>query len=134
MSAQRPAHGPARDGHLHAWAELLRASAAFTVPGDVLAGTAAAGTRPTGRTALAAGASLCLYEAGMALNDWADREEDATARPHRPCRPAASGPAPPSPPRACSPPRAWPSPHARDDGPSRSPAPWPPPYGPTTWA
>ncbi|CAL9326047.1 hypothetical protein SUDANB135_06960 (plasmid) [Streptomyces sp. SudanB135_2055] len=84
MSAQRPAHGPARDGHLHAWAELLRAPAAFTVPGDVLAGTAAAGTRPTGRTALAAGASLCLYEAGMALNDWADREEDATARPHRP--------------------------------------------------
>ncbi|MEU6640826.1 SCO3242 family prenyltransferase [Streptomyces rochei] len=84
MSAQRPAHGPARDGHLHAWAELLRAPAALTVPGDVLAGTAAAGTRPTGRTALAAGASLCLYEAGMALNDWADREEDATARPHRP--------------------------------------------------
>ncbi|MBX4179543.1 prenyltransferase, partial [Streptomyces geysiriensis] len=84
MSAQRPAHGPARDGRLHAWAELLRAPAAFTVPGDVLAGTAAAGTRPTGRTALAAGASLCLYEAGMALNDWADREEDATARPHRP--------------------------------------------------
>ncbi len=123
MSAQRPAHGPARDGRLHAWAELLRAPAAFTVPGDVLAGTAAAGTRPTGRTALAAGASLCLYEAGMALNDWADREEDATARPTAPCRPAASGPAPPSPPRACSPPRAWPSPHARDDGPSRSPAP-----------
>ncbi|WMI55393.1 UbiA family prenyltransferase [Streptomyces rochei] len=84
MSAQRPADGPARDGRLHAWAELLRAPAAFTVPGDVLAGTAAAGTRPTGRTALAAGASLCLYEAGMALNDWADREEDATARPHRP--------------------------------------------------
>ncbi|UXI82880.1 prenyltransferase [Streptomyces vinaceusdrappus] len=95
MSAQRPADGPARDGHLHAWAELLRAPAAFTVPGDVLAGTAAAGTRPTGRTALAAGASLCLYEAGMALNDWADREEDATVwaydlgLKHTPAGPAA---------------------------------------------
>ncbi|MET7622820.1 SCO3242 family prenyltransferase, partial [Streptomyces sp. NPDC005408] len=27
---------------------------------------------------------LCLYEAGMALNDWADREVDAVERPHRP--------------------------------------------------
>ncbi|MFD8571746.1 SCO3242 family prenyltransferase [Streptomyces sp. NPDC059639] len=66
------------------WAELLRLSALFTVPGDALAGAAASGLRPGARTALAAGASLCLYEAGMALNDWADREEDAAERPHRP--------------------------------------------------
>lgn len=66
------------------WAELLRVSALVTVPGDVLAGAAAGGLRPGARTALAAGASLCLYEAGMALNDWADREEDAAERPHRP--------------------------------------------------
>ncbi|MFD9796023.1 SCO3242 family prenyltransferase [Streptomyces sp. NPDC059070] len=66
------------------WAELLRVSALFTVPGDALAGAASAGRRPNGRTALALGASLCLYEAGMALNDWADREEDARERPHRP--------------------------------------------------
>ncbi|MGW7081764.1 SCO3242 family prenyltransferase [Streptomyces sp. NPDC054866] len=66
------------------WAELLRVSALFTVPGDALAGAAASGLRPGARTALAAGASLCLYEAGMALNDWADREEDAAERPHRP--------------------------------------------------
>jgi 4-hydroxybenzoate polyprenyltransferase len=66
------------------WAELLRVSALFTVPGDVLAGTAAAGRRPGARTVLAVGASLCLYEAGMALNDWADRAEDAAERPHRP--------------------------------------------------
>ncbi|MFF3171782.1 SCO3242 family prenyltransferase [Streptomyces sp. NPDC057900] len=67
-----------------AWAELLRISALFTVPGDALAGAAAVGRRPNRSTALAVGASLCLYEAGMALNDWADREEDAVDRPHRP--------------------------------------------------
>lgn len=67
-----------------AWAELLRVSALFTVPGDALAGAAAVGRRPNRSTALAVGASLCLYEAGMALNDWADREEDAVDRPHRP--------------------------------------------------
>lgn len=69
---------------LRAWAELLRVSALFTVPGDALAGAAASGVRPNRGTALAVGASLCLYEAGMALNDWADREEDAIERPHRP--------------------------------------------------
>ncbi|MFE4533619.1 UbiA family prenyltransferase [Streptomyces scopuliridis] len=69
---------------MRAWAELLRVSALFTVPGDALAGAAALGVRPNRRTALAVGASLCLYEAGMALNDWADREEDAIDRPHRP--------------------------------------------------
>ncbi|WP_436739702.1 SCO3242 family prenyltransferase [Streptomyces sp. BBFR102] len=69
---------------LAAWAELLRVSAAFSVPGDALAGAAASGARPGGRTLLAAGSSLCLYEAGMVLNDWADREEDRAERPHRP--------------------------------------------------
>ncbi|GGV73624.1 hypothetical protein GCM10015535_01060 [Streptomyces gelaticus] len=69
---------------VRAWAELLRVSALFTVPGDALAGAAASGRRPDRGTALAVGASLCLYEAGMALNDWADREEDAIDRPHRP--------------------------------------------------
>jgi 4-hydroxybenzoate polyprenyltransferase len=67
-----------------AWAELLRLPALFTVPGDALAGAAAAGVRPNRRTLLAIGSSLCLYEAGMALNDWADRAEDAVERPHRP--------------------------------------------------
>ncbi|MFE7357107.1 UbiA family prenyltransferase, partial [Streptomyces sp. NPDC057543] len=69
---------------VRAWAELLRVSALFTVPGDALAGAAARGRRPDRGTALAVGASLCLYEAGMALNDWADRDEDAIDRPHRP--------------------------------------------------
>lgn len=76
--------GTGRGTGLGAWAELLRVSALFTVPGDALAGAAALGVRPNRSTALAVGASLCLYEAGMALNDWADREEDAVDRPHRP--------------------------------------------------
>ncbi|MFI9799003.1 SCO3242 family prenyltransferase [Streptomyces sp. NPDC052302] len=67
-----------------AWAELLRLPALFTVPGDALSGAVAAGARPGPRTLLAIGSSLCLYEAGMALNDWADRVEDAAERPHRP--------------------------------------------------
>ncbi|MFJ5773074.1 SCO3242 family prenyltransferase [Streptomyces sp. NPDC093094] len=75
-----PRHRP----HPRAWAELLRLPALFTVPGDALAGAAATGERPGPRTLLGIGASLCLYEAGMVLNDWADQEEDARERPHRP--------------------------------------------------
>ncbi|MFC8343612.1 SCO3242 family prenyltransferase [Streptomyces sp. NPDC057280] len=73
-----------RSGRARAWAELLRLPALFTVPGDVLAGAAATSAHANSRTLLAIGSSLCLYEAGMALNDWADRTEDAVERPHRP--------------------------------------------------
>ncbi|MFJ5970377.1 SCO3242 family prenyltransferase [Streptomyces sp. NPDC093060] len=65
-------------------AELVRAPAALTVPGDVLAGALAVGRPAAGRTLLLAASSVSLYWAGMALNDWADREEDATERPERP--------------------------------------------------
>ncbi|MGY1579357.1 SCO3242 family prenyltransferase [Streptomyces sp. MN13] len=87
-----PSPSPSRP---RAWAELLRLPALFTVPGDALAGAVATGVRPGPRTLLAIGSSLCLYEAGMALNDWADRAEDARDRPHRPLpsgrvRPAAA--------------------------------------------
>jgi hypothetical protein len=71
-------------GRARAWAELLRLPALFTVPGDALAGAAATAAAPNPRTLLAIGSSLCLYEAGMALNDWADHAEDAAERPHRP--------------------------------------------------
>ncbi|WP_369147506.1 UbiA family prenyltransferase [Streptomyces sp. R44] len=71
-------------GTARAWAELLRVSALPSVPGDALAGAATTGARPGRGTLHAIGASLCLYEAGMALNDWADRHEDALERPHRP--------------------------------------------------
>ncbi|MFJ4283189.1 SCO3242 family prenyltransferase [Streptomyces massasporeus] len=101
-AATRPTAGdtppracPGRSHRGRAWAELLRLPALFSVPGDALAGTAAAGAPPTPRTLLAIASSLCLYEAGMALNDWADRDVDAVERPHRPLpsgriRPAAA--------------------------------------------
>ncbi|WP_119728226.1 SCO3242 family prenyltransferase [Thermomonospora amylolytica] len=56
--------------------ELVRAPAALTVPGDVLAGGAGGPA--------AAVSSVCLYWAGMALNDYADRAVDAGERPRRP--------------------------------------------------
>ncbi|MFJ9819532.1 SCO3242 family prenyltransferase [Streptomyces sp. NPDC101151] len=65
-------------------AELVRAPAALTVPGDVFAGALAVGRPAGGRTLLLAASSVSLYWAGMALNDWADREEDAVERPERP--------------------------------------------------
>ncbi|MBN6058500.1 UbiA family prenyltransferase, partial [Nonomuraea sp. RK-328] len=57
--------------------------AALSVPGDVVAGAAAAGVLDS-RTAGLACASVCLYWAGMAANDWADRHVDAVERPERP--------------------------------------------------
>jgi 4-hydroxybenzoate polyprenyltransferase len=66
---------------LSPWLRLVRAPAALTAPGDTIAGAAAAGGRPR---VSAAGASVLLYWAGMALNDYADRELDALERPERP--------------------------------------------------
>lgn len=67
-----------------AWTELVRAPAALTVPGDVIAGAVSA-RRPLGRRVVGlAATSTCLYWAGMALNDYADREIDARERSHRP--------------------------------------------------
>ncbi|MGV9775833.1 SCO3242 family prenyltransferase [Streptosporangium sp. NPDC003464] len=63
--------------------ELVRGPAALSVPGDVVAGGSAAGTLGRRTPALAA-ASVCLYWAGMAANDWADRHLDAVERPRRP--------------------------------------------------
>lgn len=64
-------------------AELVRAPAALSVPGDAVAGAAAAGVLGPGTAGLCASA-VCLYWAGMAANDWADRELDAKERPERP--------------------------------------------------
>ena len=66
-------------------AELVRLPAVLSVPGDVLLGAAASGqVRDVPRTAGLAAASSCLYLAGMALNDYADREVDARRAPARP--------------------------------------------------
>lgn len=75
---------PGRRRRTRALVELVRAPAALTVPGDVLTGAAAAG-RPLGPAVLGtAASSVCLYWAGMALNDYADRYLDAVERPERP--------------------------------------------------
>jgi 4-hydroxybenzoate polyprenyltransferase len=66
------------------FARLVRLPAAFTAPGDVLAGAAAAGWPMGNRTALLPLSSILIYWAGMALNDYADRELDAVERPERP--------------------------------------------------
>ena len=64
--------------------QLVRAPAALSVPGDSLAGAAAAGW-PFGRRSVTLPASaVCLYWAGMALNDYADRDLDRVERPERP--------------------------------------------------
>jgi 4-hydroxybenzoate polyprenyltransferase len=66
-------------------AELVRLPAVLSVPGDVLVGAAFDGrASDLGRATGMAAASSCLYLAGMALNDYADREIDAVERPHRP--------------------------------------------------
>lgn len=69
---------------MKAYVELVRAPAALTAVGDTVAGGAAAGTPLRGRRLLLPAASAAFYWAGMALNDWADRELDAVERPERP--------------------------------------------------
>lgn len=64
--------------------QLVRAPAALTVPGDALAGAAAAGRSLRGRGLALPAASVALYWSGMALNDYADRTLDAVERPERP--------------------------------------------------
>ncbi|GGK73230.1 SCO3242 family prenyltransferase [Mangrovihabitans endophyticus] len=70
-------------GRLRDLAELVRAPAALSVPGDLVAGAGAAAVLGADTAGLAA-ASVGLYWAGMAANDWADRGRDAVERPERP--------------------------------------------------
>ena len=69
---------------MKALVQLVRAPAALTVLGDTVAGAAAAGHPLRGRRLLLPLSSTAFYWSGMALNDWADRELDATERPERP--------------------------------------------------
>ncbi|MFT4542181.1 MAG: 4-hydroxybenzoate polyprenyltransferase [Planctomycetota bacterium] len=72
---------------LLALGRLLRLSLAPTAIADVLAGLllGAGGHWPAGRLPwLLIGATLGVYHGAMALNDWADRAEDAQTRPDRP--------------------------------------------------
>ena len=69
---------------MKAYLQLVRAPAALTVIGDTVAGAAAAGRPLRGKRLLLPLSSACFYWAGMALNDWADRDLDAVERPERP--------------------------------------------------
>ncbi|MFT5687443.1 MAG: 4-hydroxybenzoate polyprenyltransferase [Planctomycetota bacterium] len=65
---------------------LLRLSLAPSALADAAAGIVAShGVWPGGSAPwLLIGASACVYHGGMALNDWADRDEDARVRADRP--------------------------------------------------
>jgi 4-hydroxybenzoate polyprenyltransferase len=80
---REPDDAPQRT-RLEALIKLVRAPAALTVLGDTVAGAAAAGNPLRGRRLLLPLASASFYWSGMALNDWSDRELDATERPERP--------------------------------------------------
>jgi len=74
---------------LRPWLELLRVPNLPTVPGDPLAGamlaaTATAATVSGRQAAGVAVAALCLYMAGLVLNDLHDLPDDRVRRPERP--------------------------------------------------
>jgi len=68
------------------WGRLFRLSLAPSAAADIAAGVAVSAREwPSGCEPFALMlASLCVYHGGMALNDWADRGQDALARPDRP--------------------------------------------------
>ncbi|MEO8561220.1 MAG: UbiA family prenyltransferase [bacterium] len=83
----------ARDHPLLPYLRLVRAPAAFSALGDPLAGMiAACGGLSRERAPRLAAASALIYLAGMALNDLADRDEDARERPERPIPSGAVSP------------------------------------------
>ncbi|MEQ1861346.1 MAG: UbiA family prenyltransferase [Chthoniobacteraceae bacterium] len=80
-----------KNSALRHWLQLFRVPNLFTVPGDPLAGfllaygfTHAGTALLEPRAAVAVFASLCLYAAGLAMNDLCDFAEDQRERPDRP--------------------------------------------------
>lgn len=72
---------------LRAWLHVFRVPNLCTVPGDPLAGfLLSVQGGPVSPWRLMGGivAALLFYMAGLALNDWCDRDEDAADRPARP--------------------------------------------------
>lgn len=69
---------------LAAWWRIVRPPNLPTVPGDPLAGFLLAGGAWGWPVLWAAAAALCLYAAGLVLNDVADLELDRRERPARP--------------------------------------------------
>lgn len=74
--------------NLTPWLQLLRLPNLFTVPGDVVAGYCLVGLSTNSawsvRLLLLVAASLCIYAAGLILNDYFDLDLDRTQRPERP--------------------------------------------------
>ena len=68
----------------HPLLRLVRPVLAPTAAADALAGAWFGGGAGAGTLAAAAGASVCLYSAGMVHNDLADRRRDAELHPDRP--------------------------------------------------
>ena len=66
------------------FSRLVRLPAALTAPGDSIAGATAAGWPMGMRSAVLPVSSVFIYWAGMALNDFADRDLDSRERPERP--------------------------------------------------
>jgi 4-hydroxybenzoate polyprenyltransferase len=82
VDAKKAAASPSR---LTTWGRLLRLPNLFTVPGDPIAGYLLASGGVLGWNVLGAvAAALCLYCAGLLLNDYFDRRVDARERPDRP--------------------------------------------------
>src|SRR6266478_6117111 len=80
---------------LRAWFQLLRPPNLFTVPGDPLMGYLLANPSDLDWSlAWAVLASLCLYCAGLLMNDLADQAEDRRERPARPLPSGAVRPGP----------------------------------------
>jgi len=84
---------PSARAALLPYLRLVRAPAVFSALGDPLAGLLLdEGELSGGRASRLSAASAMLYLAGMALNDVADREEDARDRPERPIPSGAVSP------------------------------------------
>ncbi len=81
----------AKPSLLARWGRLLRLPNLFTVPGDPLAGFAAAAVALRVEAVYAALASVCLYCAGLIANDLFDYRQDLRDRPHRPLPAGAIG-------------------------------------------
>ncbi len=75
-----------RQATIRAYLELVRVPNVFTAMADVMLGFlfTHAGLNPLPQFVLLLAASSLLYLAGMVLNDYFDREQDARERPQRP--------------------------------------------------
>ncbi len=69
-----------------AWLQLLRIAALFTAVADTWMGlvVATGSLLPVERSVVVTLSTVCLYLAGMVLNDWFDIEIDRRERPERP--------------------------------------------------